>query len=319
MTELHLHQHEGHSHVLHGQHGSQRRIGIAAILTFTFMFAEVIGGVVSGSLALLADAAHMLTDAGSLALAFVGYALARRPADVSRTFGFSRFKVLAAFANGLLLVLLAIWIIVEAIQRMFDPPEVLYGVMFWVALGGLALNIGMFFMLHSGHDHDDLNMSGAIAHVIGDLLGSVAAILASIIIWTTGFVLADPLLSLLVAGLLFKSAYPIISRSSHILLQGTPKGIDLKGISDGIIAALPKVRAVHHMHAWTLTGQDRLITLHVVPVEQEHAIDLIPEVRQVLKDKFDIDHATIELDLEPLEECEFPADPGGAHGHDHHH
>ncbi len=323
MSDTHLHDPEGHSHSLSGQHSAQRRIGWAAAITFTFMFAEVVGGVLSGSLALLADAAHMLTDAGSLLLAFVGYALARRPADTNRTFGFSRFKILAAFTNGLLLLLLAAWIIYEAIHRVFAPEPILSGVMFWIAVGGLLVNVFMFWMLHAGQDHDhgheDLNMNGAIAHVIGDLLGSVAAIAAAVIIWFTGWTIADPLLSVVVAGLLLRSAVPIIQKSSHILLQGTPKGIDLGAIASRIAEKVPTVQTVHHMHAWTLTGEDRLITLHVVPKERQYAIDLIPQVRQVLSEEFGIDHATIELDLEPLDHCDFPEHLADVHQHHHHH
>lgn len=320
MTDLHLHKHEDHSHSLSGQHSAQKRIGVAALLAFSFMFAEIIGGILSGSLALLADAAHMLTDAGSLLLAYIGYSLARRPADVRRTFGFSRFKVLAAFSNGMLLLLLAVWIVWEAIHRIISPEPVLSGIMFWIAVGGLVLNIVMFFMLHGAHDHDheDVNMSGALAHVIGDLLGSVAAILAAVIIWFTGWTMADPILSVLVAGILVRSALPIINKSTHILLQGTPKGIDLEAISNGVVESLPAVRAVHHMHAWTLTGEDRLITMHVVPHERKDAIDLIPDVRKVLSENFGIHHATIELDLEPLGECDYPPDHAEAHLHHHH-
>lgn len=321
MSDLHLHDHQGHSHELSGQNSAQRGIGIAAIVTFVFMFAEIAGGLISGSLALLADAAHMLTDAGSLLLAYVGFALARRPADVNRTFGFSRFKILAAFTNGLLLLLLAGWIVVEAVHRVLTPEPVLSGIMFWVAVIGLIINIVLFLMLHNAHDHshNDVNMSGAIAHVIGDLLGSVAAILAAVIIWFTDWTLADPLLSVLVAGLLVRSAVPIIRKSSHILLQGTPKGIDLNAIADSIVEKVPAVRAVHHMHAWTLTGEDRLITLHIVPHERKNAIDLIPVVRNVLDEDFGIDHATIELDLEPLDECDFPSHLAETHQHAHQH
>lgn len=320
MSDLHLHKHEDHSHSHSGNRSAQARIGIAAAITFLFMFAEIIGGLISGSLALLADAAHMLTDAGSLLLAFVGYELARKPADIRRTFGFSRFKVLAAFTNGILLLLLAVWIVWEAIHRIMSPEAILSGLMFWVAVGGLVVNIAMFAMLHRGqsHNHDDVNMSGAIAHVVGDLLGSVAAILAAIIIWLTDWTMADPILSVIVAGLLVRSAIPIISKSSHILLQGTPKGIDLEKIAEGLIAALPSVQTVHHMHAWTLTGEDRLITLHIVPVNRENAIDLIPEIRRVLATEFDIHHATIEMDLTPLESCDFPGDFTGAATHHHH-
>lgn len=325
MSELHLHKHHDHSHAHGDNHNAQRRVGIAALITFTFMIAEVAGGLISGSLALLADAAHMLTDAGSLLLAYVGYALARRPADVNRTFGFSRFKVLASFVNGLLLLLLGIWIIVEAIHRIMEPEPVLSGIMFWVAVIGLVLNVAMLKLLHGGHDHNhDLNMQGALMHVIGDLLGSIAAVGAAIIIWLTGWTLADPILSVLVALILLVGAIPIIRRSAHILLQGTPSGVDLAAISAGITDALSGVSAVHHMHAWSLTGEDRLITLHVVPRDRETAMDLIPAVRTVLKDRFGIDHATIELDLEPLDECDIHALSGAdhhdhKHGHDHSH
>ena len=320
MSELHLHNHEGHSHSHADGYSSQRRIGIAALITFMFMFAEIAGGLISGSLALLADAAHMLTDAGSLALAFVGYMLARKPADLNRTFGFSRFKVLAAFTNGLLLLALGGWIVAEAAHRMISPEPVLSGIMFWVAVAGLIINIVMFSMLHSGHDHNDVNMSGAVAHVLGDLMGSVAAIVAAIVIWLTGWTMIDPILSVLVAGLLFWSAIPIIRKSSHILLQGTPKGIDLPEIATGLKESLPSIQAVHHIHAWTLTGEDRLLTMHVVPHERVNAIHLIPEVRQVLKQKFGIDHATIELDLEPLDRCEMHVcDDEADHGHEYDH
>ncbi len=319
MSDLHLHKHSEHSHYHSGGQDAQRKVGIAALITFTFMFAEVVGGLISGSLALLADAAHMLTDAGSLMLAYVGYALARRPADVNRTFGFSRFKVLASFVNGLLLLLLGIWIIVEAVHRILEPEPVLSGIMFWVAVIGLLLNLAMLKLLHGGHDHShDLNMQGALMHVIGDLLGSVAAVAAAIIIYTTGWTLADPLLSILVALILLAGALPIIRKSAHILLQGTPAGVDLQAISAGVVEALSGVSAVHHIHAWSLTGQDRLITLHVVPKDRSTAMDLIPAVREVLKDRFGIDHATIELDLEPLDECDIHTLSAADHGCDHH-
>ncbi len=252
-------------------------------------------------------------------LAYVGYALARRPADVNRTFGFSRFKVLASFVNGLLLLLLGIWIIVEAVHRIVEPEPVLSGIMFWVAVIGLLLNLAMLKLLHGGHGHShDLNMQGALMHVIGDLLGSVAAVAAAIIIYTTGWTLADPLLSILVALILLAGALPIIRKSAHILLQGTPAGVDLQAISAGVVEALSGVSAVHHIHAWSLTGQDRLITLHVVPKDRSTAMDLIPAVREVLKDRFGIDHATIELDLEPLDECDIHTLSAADHGCDHH-
>ena len=317
MTDRHLHRHPDHTHVLTGGYSAQRRVGIAALITFTFMFAEVVGGLISGSLALLADAAHMLTDAGSLGLAYVGFLLARRPADPNRTFGFSRFKVLAAFTNGLLLVALAGWIVVEAVQRLASPQPVLSGIMLVVAIAGLLVNLGMFWLLHSGHDQEDLNLRGALLHVMGDLLGSVAAITAAAVIWLTSWTPIDPILSMVVAGILLLSAIPIIRRSAHILLQGTPEGTNLEEIADGLCSALPAIEAVHHIHVWTLTGQDRMITLHVVPRNRNDAISLIPDVRRVLKDTFGIDHATIEMDVDPHEECDMDHTPMGHHHHHH--
>lgn len=302
------HDHHGHSHDHHDHShdhkinsaDGQRKVAIAAIVTFLFMFAEFAGGLISGSLALLADAAHMLTDAGSLALAWLGYSLARRPADDTRTFGFSRFKVLAAFVNGILLLGLGIWIIVEAVHRITSPEPVLSGLMFWVAVIGLVINLLLLKLLHGGHSHHDLNMKGAILHVAGDLLGSVAAIAAAIVIWFSGWTLIDPILSMFVAFLLLAGSVPIIRRSAHILLQGTPVGTDLQQIAETLVESLDDVVAVHHLHAWTMSGDDRMITLHVVPKDRESAIDLIPSVRLLLKERFRVDHATIELDLEPL-------------------
>lgn len=325
MSDLHLHRHSDHSHAHSGGQSAQRKVGIAALVTFLFMFAEIVGGLISGSLALLADAAHMLTDAGSLALAYVGYALARRPADVSRTFGFSRFKVLAAFTNGLLLLGLGIWIIFEAVHRVLEPQPVLSGVMFWVAVVGLIVNVALLTLLHSGHDHGhdhahghshDLNMKGAMLHVLGDLLGSVAAIAAAIIIWVSGWTLIDPILSVFVAVLLLIGAVPIIRRSAHILLQGAPEGVDIQEIADALVKDVEDVQVIHHIHAWTLTGEEKLITLHVVPKNFEHAIDVIPEIREVLKSRFGIDHATIELNVEPLE-CDMDGHEDHADHADH--
>ncbi|MAM08342.1 MAG: cation transporter, partial [Hyphomonas sp.] len=200
----HGHDHHDHDHHDHDHHAdmssadSRRRVAIAGLLTAAFMIAEIVGGVISGSLALLADAAHMLTDAGSLALAWVGYKLADRPADPQRSYGFARMKILAAFTNGILLVLLSLWIVWEAIHRLLEPVEVMGNVLMAVAVGGLIVNIIAFAILHGG-SKEDLNLQGALWHVAGDLLGSVAAIGAAVIIMTTGWMAADSILSVLVA------------------------------------------------------------------------------------------------------------------------
>ncbi|MGR3435747.1 MAG: cation diffusion facilitator family transporter, partial [Shimia sp.] len=223
----HSHDHAGHSHgptlsaddPPEARRSKERAIAIAALLTGGFMGAEVVGGLVSGSLALLADAAHMLTDFASLVLAWLAFRLARRPADWKRTYGFDRFSVLAAFVNGLTLFAIAVWITWEAIGRLRDPHEVLGGLMLWVAVGGLAVNILAFWVL-SRVEGDNLNVRAAALHVMGDLLGSVAAIAASLVIIWTGWTPIDPILSVLVVLLILRSAWAVVRESGHILLEG---------------------------------------------------------------------------------------------------
>jgi len=316
----HAHEHDhdhghghghGHSHALgaHHDHGhthsadmttadSRRRVAIAAVLTAAFMFAEVAGGLISGSLALLADAAHMLTDAGSLVLAWVGYKLAERPADPARSYGFGRMKVLAAFTNGILLVALACWIVWEAIHRLLDPAPVLGGIMLWIAAGGLVVNILAAWVLHGGDQHD-LNLQGALWHVIGDLLGSVAAIAAAIIILTTGWMPADPLLSMLVAVLVLVAGIRIARQSGHILLEGTPEGLSPDDIRQDLLAHVGNVEAVSHIHAWALTESKPLVTLEITAKTGACVETLRRDVKARLAERFEISHATVEVVSDP--------------------
>jgi cobalt-zinc-cadmium efflux system protein len=295
----HGHGHD-HSHAADmSSADSRRRVAIAAVLTGAFMFAEVAGGLLSGSLALLADAAHMLTDAGSLVLAWVGYKLAERPADSQRSFGFSRMKILAAFTNGILLVLLAIWIVWEAVHRLMAPVEVLGGLLMVVAVGGLVVNVIAFLVLHGGNK-DDLNMRGALWHVAGDMLGSVAAIAAAGIIMATGWMAADPILSVLVALLVGFAGVRIARQSGHILLEGTPEGLSSADITADLIMNIPDITSVSHVHAWALTETKRLITLEVT-AEPGACIEMVRrDVKARLADAFDLSHATVEVVSEPL-------------------
>ena len=238
----HDHGAAGHSHGA----GNERAIGIAALLTGTFMFAEVIGGIVSGSLALLADAGHMLTDFASLVLAWFAFRLARRPADWKRSYGFDRFSVLAAFVNGLSLFAIAIWITVEAYHRLNEPNEVIGGIMLWVALGGLLVNILAFWILSRG-ESDNLNVRAAALHVAGDLLGSVAALVASLVIIYTGWTPIDPLLSVFVVLIILKSAWAVVRESGHILLEGAPRGLDSRAVAKAIVEQIPAVTRAHHI------------------------------------------------------------------------
>jgi cobalt-zinc-cadmium efflux system protein len=212
-------------------------MGIAALITGAFMFVEVAGGIVAGSLALLADAGHMLTDFASLALAWFGFRLSRRPADWKRTYGFDRFQVLIAFANGLALFAIAAWIVYEAAERLMATAEVSGGIMVAVAVLGLLVNIAAFMLLQ-GADRDNLNIRGAAIHVLGDLLGSVAALIAGAVILMTGWTPIDPLLSILVAIIIVRSGWQVVAAAGHILLEGAPGELDTRAIG----AACPRQR-----------------------------------------------------------------------------
>jgi cobalt-zinc-cadmium efflux system protein len=294
-THAHPHAHS-HGH-LHGAGASERRIGLAAVLTGVFMVAEFAGGLISGSLALIADAGHMLTDSAGLTLAWLGFRLARRPADWKRSYGYDRFGVLVAFANGLLLFAIAGWIVVEAVHRFRAPSPVLGGVMLWVALAGLVVNL-IAFRLLAGGDHENLNVRAAALHVIGDLLGSLAALAAAVVILATGWTPIDPILSVLVALLILGSAGRIVRDAGHILLQGTPAGLDPKDIARSITAAVPAVVDVHHVHAWSLSQERPIITLHARVSDDGAPPEAITAaIKAHLEERYGVDHATVELEF----------------------
>lgn len=297
----HGHGHHGHAHHGHGHSGpgphahaaSERALGLAVLLTGGFMLVEAVGGLLAGSLALLADAGHMLTDVAALALAWLAIRLRRRPASWRRTYGFDRASVLAAFVNGLALFLLAGWILWEAVQRLREPGEVLGGIMLAVAVAGLAVNLIALRLLSGGGQ--SLNERAAILHVMGDLLGSVAAIAAATIILLTGWTPADPLLSVLVAGLILRAAWRIVAESGHILLEGTPPGLDPRTVAADLAAAVAGVTRVHHVHAWSIAEDRPMITL-----EAEIAPGADPDaarraIKARLRDRFGADHATVEV------------------------
>lgn len=274
---------------------NEKRTLWAALLTGSFMFAEVIGGLVAGSLALLADASHMLTDTASLALAYAAFRIARRPADWRRTYGFDRFQLLVAFANGLSLFFIAAWIVYEAISRFFEPVEVLGGLMLIVALGGLIVNIVAYLILRGG-DRDNLNLRGATLHVLGDLMGSIAALIAALVILASGWTPADPLLSLLVALIILRSAWNLMAESAHVLLEGAPKGLDTRHIGPDLVTHVPGVADIHHVHAWSLTHEKTLVTLHARVCEVSYDGSITAQIKSRLRERFDIAHATIEIE-----------------------
>lgn len=287
-----------HDHIHGHSHGhapkKERTIAIAAALTGAFMLAEVAGGVISGSLALLADAGHMLTDFASLMLAWFAFRLARRPADWKRTYGYDRFSVLAAFVNGLSLFVIAGWIVIEAVRRLAQPVEVLGGLMLWVALAGLAVNLIAFRIL-TREESDNLNIRAAALHVAGDLLGSVAALVASVVIIRTGWTPIDPILSVLVAAIILRSALRVVRESGHILLEGAPESFDRREVAGTLLREVEGVAGVDHIHAWQVTQERPMATLNLKIAQGFDEAGVKARVRDCLRERYGVDHATIEV------------------------
>ena len=274
---------------------NERRIFIAMWLTGGFMVAEVVGGLISGSLALIADAGHMATDTAALGLAWLAFRLSQRPADTSRSYGYHRGEVLAAFVNGIAMLALVLWILVEAVQRLFAPVEIMGGIMLWIAVGGLLVNCVAFWLLHGG-SKENLNIQGAAVHVLGDLLGSVAAIIAAgVIIWTA-WTPIDPLLSIAVALLVLRSAWFIARQSAHILMEGAPPGLEPAQIKSDLLGNIDGLEDVHHVHTWSLNQERPLVTLHARIQEDADADALLKAINARLMEKFKVDHATVQIE-----------------------
>ena len=290
----HDHGHGGHSHAPKVDGSNERRILTVFLLTAGYAVAQAIGGFLSGSLALIADSGHMVSDAAALLLALVAYRVARRAANAQASYGYHRVRVLAALANGGSLLLLVGWIVWEAVSRFATPVEVLAGPMLIVAVIGLAVNIIGALILRRG-GQDDQNLHGALLHVMGDLLGSVGAIAASVGIMLTGWMVLDPLLSVLVAVLVLRSAWRLVVDAVLVLLQGTPKGLDPQALLDDL-HGLPGVASAGHLHAWTLTDARVVATVHVTPAPGADPLSLPDLVRSRMQARFGIDHATVEVD-----------------------
>ncbi|SDD47320.1 cation diffusion facilitator family transporter [Aquimonas voraii] len=315
----------------HHDHGARflhdpRRVGrlrFAFLLTLVTMVAEAVGGVISGSLALIADAGHMAVDSMALLFAFLGARFARRPADHRRSFGYARLEVLVGYTNALLQLALVAWIASEAVQRLFAPQPIQSLTMLVIAFVGLIVNLIVLKVL-GGHDHDDLNAAGAYLHVLGDLLGSVAAITAALLVWSFGWLWADAVVSLLVGALLLHASISLMRRSAHILLEGVPEDLDLQQIPQAVESRVPAVRDVHHVHVWQLTGGSRVATLHAVLAPGQDPDAAIRAVRAALHQDFAIDHVTVQLDgvVCAQADCRHAHEPmqrGPVHTHSHDH
>ena len=284
-----------HGHHHHHHHDDEGRLRLALLLTGGFMVAELAGGLLSGSLALVADAGHMLTDSASLFLAWVAARLARRPADDLRSYGWQRFQIVAALINAVALLFLVAWIGYEAIERLFRPQPVLGGVMMVIAVLGLGVNLLVFRLLHGGSG-DNLNVRAALLHVLGDLLGSVAAIVAAVVIVYTGWTPIDPILSLLVVLLILNSTWRILRRSVHILMEGAPADIDLDALRRALVEEIDGVRDVHHVHLWSLTPEQPLITLHLRLAPGVAGQPVLERAKRILRERFGIGHSTIQVE-----------------------
>lgn len=275
-----------------------RKLLIAFLLTTVTMVAEIVGGLWSGSLALLTDGGHMMVDALALLMAFAGARLALRPADARRSYGYGRMEVLVGFVNALSQFVLVAWVVYEAIDRLLNPGHIMSGLMLVIAIVGLLVNVLVLRNLH-GHAHDDMNMAGATLHVLGDLLGSVAAVLAALAIRAFGWLWADPLLSILVAGLIFFSALRLLRRSAHILLEGVPEGLDTAAVEAALRRADPTIRDIHHLHVWQLASGSRMATLHATLDDAGAAQRVLDAINVVLHDEFEIHHATVQIEPGP--------------------
>ncbi|HEX8695481.1 MAG TPA: cation diffusion facilitator family transporter [Longimicrobium sp.] len=303
------HHHHGHGHS-HGHHGhasagerNRRRLTVTLVLAAAYMVAELVGGVMANSLALLADAGHMLSDVGALGLSLFAIWIAQRPATPQRTFGYYRTEILAALANAATLIGISLYIFFEAYQRLREPEPVKGALLLWIAAGGLVVNLLGIALLHGGKD-ESLNVRGAWLHLLTDALGSVGAILGGVLIWAYGWYWADPAVSALIGLLVVYSAWHLMKESVAVLLEGTPKHIDLEVVRQAMLD-VDGVEGVHDLHVWTITSGMDAMSGHVVVGEagaRPPADEILAELHRVLHDRFGLGHLTIQIEPHEFKE-----------------
>lgn len=285
----------GHDHGgTAAKNGRQSRLFFALLLTALYMVAEFIGGVFANSLALIADAGHMLTDVAAMGLTIFAFWIASRPATRSKTYGYYRVEILAAFFNGVALVLLSVWVIYEAVERWRAPQDVRGTTLTIIAAGGLVVNIIVAGILHSGHK-EDLNLRGAWLHVIGDMLGSIAAIITGILIVAFGWFWVDAVSSVLISLIIIYGAGRLVAESTNILLEGTPRHIDLLSV-ESVMLATEGVTGVHDLHVWTISSGIEALSAHVNHEKSVPHSELLSSIRERLNDEFHIEHLTIQME-----------------------
>ena len=279
----------------------QRRLGLILLLTLTFMVVEAAGGVISGSLALLADAGHMLSDASAILLALGAVWLSRQETTLRRTFGFRRAEFLAAFVNAIALVALAVWIVFEAVERMAAPRPVLGGLMLAVATAGLVVNLVGILLLRR-HAASSLSIKSALWHLSGDLLGSIGAVAAAVVIQLTGWTRIDPLLSLAIAALIGAAGGRILYDSANLLMDRVPKEIDAEEVRR-FLTAYPDVQQICDLHIWGVSSSETMLTAHLVVQPKVDRDALLHRLLAALQQRFELAHMTVQLESQPHASC----------------
>ena len=312
MGHHHHHHHHGHDHHGHHHHhhfdevreGNKKGLLIALIITTGIMLLEFFGGLFTNSLALLSDSGHMLSDASSLLLSLVAFWFATRPASPKKTYGFYRFEILAALFNAVTLFIIAGFIVYEAVQRFFEPPTVASGTMMIIAGIGLLANLlSAWSLISKGDVKNNVNLRSAYLHVLGDALGSVGAIVAGLLMLLFEWYIADPIISVVVAILILKSAWGVLTHSIHILMEGTPITINQKEVK-ATLEEIDGVLDVHDLHIWTITSGMDSLTCHILIKDDHDSQEILQQAIDKIRDKFKIEHTTIQIEKSAIEHGE---------------
>jgi len=301
------HAHHGHDHGPGRAAAGRRRLVIALVLTASFMVVEIVAGLISGSLALISDAGHMLTDAAALGLAIWAQGLGTRPRSSAKTFGYRRAEILAAAANGIVLGATAIAVIVEAVRRFASSRSIQGGPMLAVAAAGLVVNVVSAVVLSRGASGHDLNMRAAAAHVLADASGSVAAIVAAVLILAFGWTIADAVTSIAISGLILFGSWRLLRDTTHVLMEGAPPGIDVAAL-ERLVRATPGVRDVHDLHVSSIVGDAPVITAHVLVNDGAHGVEVARDVGRRIDAAIHGAHVTIQPEASPPESTLLPVE-----------
>ena len=320
---LHHHHHHDHSHHHghhhHGKGANKQALFLSLLIITAFLIVEVIGGFLTNSLALLSDAGHMLSDSSALLLSLLAMNFAARPPSPTKTYGFHRFEILAALANGVTLCLISLYIFWEAYHRLLAPPEVSSLSMMTIAFVGLLANIAAAYVLMRGDIKNNLNMRSAFLHVLGDMLGSAGAIVAGLLMWQFEWYIADPIISIIVGILIIASAWRITKDSVNVLMEGTPSSIDTGRVTTSL-QAIPGVIEVHDLHIWTVTSGFDSLSCHLHVQDEVVSYDVLNRALHLLKEDFGITHATIQIENSTVTHGELDCQTKGNDSHcDHHH